>query len=85
MLQRFAAKERIGFTLLSDPDSALIEAFGLLDNSVPATSKWHGYAHPVIFAVGPDGIVRRRFSEENYQQRPDVNMILDILRKAAEG
>lgn len=84
MLQRFAAKERIGFTLLSDPDSALIEAFGLLDNSVPATSKWHGYAHPVIFVVDPDGVVRRRFSEANYQQRPDVNRILDVLRKAGK-
>lgn len=85
MLQRFSAKERIRFKLLSDSGSALIKAFGLLDDSVPATSSWHGFAHPVIFVVDPDGVVRHRFSEANYQQRPDVNMILDILRKAAEG
>lgn len=83
-MQRFSAKENIRFALLSDQGSALIKAFKLLDNSVPATSKWHGIAHPVIFVVDPDGIIRHRFSEKNYQRRPDVNIVLDALRKAAK-
>jgi len=83
VLQRYSAKESIRFTLLSDRGSILIKAFGLLDNSIPATSKWHGFAHPVIFVVDPEGVVRHRFSEENYRQRPDANAVLDVLRKDA--
>ena len=84
-MQGFAAREEIRFALLSDQGSALIKAFGLLDDSVPATSKWHGFAHPVIFVIDPAGVVRHRFSEENYRQRPDVDLVLDTLRKAAKN
>jgi peroxiredoxin len=30
-LARFSRRRKIGFTLLSDPDSAIIRAFGLLN------------------------------------------------------
>jgi len=85
ILQRFAAREKIGFTLLSDPKSAIIGAFGLIDGSVPAGSDWYGFAHPMIFVVDPKGVIRRRFSEPNYQQRPDVDVILEILQKETKG
>jgi peroxiredoxin len=85
VLKSFAEQEQIGFVLLSDRKSAIIEAFGLLDDSVPATSNWHGFAHPVIFVIGPDGVIRHRFSESNYQQRPKVDVILYRLRREVNG
>lgn len=85
MLKRFSAKEKIGFTLLSDRKSAIIKAFELLDGSVPETSNWHGFALPLIFVIDADGVIRHRFSETNYQQRPDVGVILGVLRKEAKG
>jgi peroxiredoxin len=84
-LTKFAAKEAIGYTLLSDPESAIIGAFGLIDESAPKTSDWYGYAHPMILVIDAEGVVRHRFSETNYQNRPDVDVILDILRKEAKG
>jgi peroxiredoxin len=85
ILKQFAARETIGYTLLSDPKSSIIGAFGLIDGSVPADSKWYGFAHPMIFVIDSKGVVRHRFSETNYQNRPDVEVILDILRKEAKG
>ena len=85
ILKRFAAREKIGYTLLSDPRSAIIGAFGLIDGSIPRDSNWYGLAHPMIFVIGPKGVIRHRFSETNYQNRPDVEVILDILRKEATG
>jgi peroxiredoxin len=85
VLARFAAREKVVFTLLSDPKSAIIGAFGLIDGSVPPGSDWYGFAHPMIFVVDPKGVIRHRFSESTYQNRPDVDVILDILRKEAKG
>ena len=85
VLKQFSVKEKIEFTLLSDRKSAIIKAFGLLDGSVPETSNWHGFALPLIFVIDADGVIRHRFSETNYQQRPEVDVILDVLRKEEKG
>ena len=39
----------------------------------------------MIFVIDAEGVIRHRFSETNYQSRPDVDVILDILRKEAAG
>jgi hypothetical protein len=44
-----------------------------------------GVALPVIFVVGNDSVIRHCFSQRNYQDRPEVDTILDVLRKDAQG
>lgn len=85
MLNRFAIPRKLGYTLLSDPKSEIIGAFGLINEATPRTSDWYGYAHPIIFVVDANGVIRHRFSETNYQNRPEVDAILDILRREAKG
>lgn len=79
LLARFAAREKIQFALLSDPQSNIIGAFGLRDEAVPRDSKWYGFAHPMIFVIDAEGVIRHRFSEANYQIRPDPDAIYRIL------
>lgn len=38
-------------------------------------------ARPIIFVIDPDGIVRHRFSKVNYRERPEIDQVLDALRK----
>ena len=71
--------------MLADPDSRIIGSFGLIDESAPAGSSWSGFAHPIIFVVDRGGVVKHRFSEANYQNRPAVDVILEILREGAQG
>ena len=78
-LASFAVREDIDFALLSDPQSKIIGAFGLIDEAVPRDSKWYGFAHPIIFVVDAAGVIRHRFSETNYQAPPDPNVIFRIL------
>jgi peroxiredoxin len=42
-------------------------------------------ALPIIFVVGKDGTIQHRFSLRNYQDRPEADTILQILRKDTKG
>ena len=85
VLKRFAERRDIGFALLSDASMEIIPAFGLLNESFRQGSPWHGIAHPLILVVDAEGVVRHRFSERSYRDRPDVDVVLDILRREAGG
>lgn len=80
-LADFATRRAIGFTMLSDPRSAVIRGFGVLNDAYPG----HAVAHPIIFVIDAAGIVRHRFSGKHYSQRPDIDLVLKILRAAADG
>ena len=81
-LRRFAGRRKIGYTLLSDPDSEIIRAFDLLNERYRPGSYAHGVPHPAIFVVDPDRTITHRFSEETYRNRPEIDVVLDALRNA---
>lgn len=85
ILKRFGERRDIGFALLSDSGSEIIPAFGLLNESFPPGSRWRGIAHPMTVVVDAEGVVRHRFSERRYQDRPGIDSILDVLRREAGG
>lgn len=77
-IAQFAKRRRIGFTLLADSFSEIIEAFDVLNND----SSWHsGIAHPIIFVTDPKGVITHRFSGFDYTSRPDVGDVLAALKK----
>jgi len=78
-LADFATRRSIGFAMLSDPNSAIIRAFGVLDGRYPG----HAIARPIVFVIGPDGVIRQRFSEGHYTERPDIDLLLKTLRERA--
>lgn len=69
ILKSFADRKNIGFSLLSDEDSSVIRAFGILNEAVPKNSDFYGIPNPVTFIVDEKGIVRSRYSEEDYRHR----------------
>ena len=81
-MRRFAGRRKIGYTLLSDPDSEIIRAFDLLNERYRRGSYAHGVPHPAIFVVDPDRTITLRFSEESYRDRPEIDVVLDALRRA---
>ena len=84
-LKRFADARNIDYTLLSDAKADIIPAFGIANPQFAKGSSWFGVALPVIFVVGKAGVIRHRFSLRNYQDRPEVDTILNVLRKDAQG
>ena len=69
ILRNFADRRKISFPLLSDSDSKIIRAFGLLNEGVPEDSPFRGIPHPITFLVDKNGVVKERQFEEDYRQR----------------
>jgi hypothetical protein len=79
-LKKFADSRGITFPLVSDPGSAIIKRYGLLNETVDQkTSAW-GIPHPGTFILTPKGVVTARFFEDAYQERYTAATIL-----AAQG
>jgi hypothetical protein len=75
-LKKFADARGIGFPLLSDPGSAIIRRYGLLNEQQKEGTRTYGIPHPGTFIVDRKGIVTARFFEEAYQERYTTAAIL---------
>lgn len=75
-LKSFAERVGIGFPLLSDPDSAIIRSFGVLNEDVPKDHQFYGIPHPVEFLLGTDRTVKEKFHEANYRDRFTAGRVL---------
>jgi peroxiredoxin len=88
VLRNFADRKKIHFPLLSDVDSQVIRAFGILDEFPPKNTPFFGVPHPVTYLVDERGVIISRHSDEDYRQRHTVSNILiekfDIRTGASE-
>lgn len=83
ILTGFAAKTGIGYTLLSDPKSTVIDAFGLRDPNYAAGTYAYGVPKASILLVDAKGILRWKSVATDYKVRADNATILkavDALR-----
>lgn len=75
-LQHFADRAGIGYPLLSDPDSAIIRDFGVLNEDIPQDHRFFGIPHPVEFLLGPERAVVEKFHEDDYKDRYTAGRVL---------
>ncbi len=75
-LKAFSDRAGIGFPLLSDPESAIIREFGVLNEEVPKDHQFFGIPHPVELLLGPDRVVREKFHESSYRDRFTAGRVL---------
>ena len=66
----------IDYTLLSDPDAAIINRYGLFNQDDP---RGRAIPHPTAYVIDMDGVVRWKFTEVNYRIRPENEDILAAL------
>ena len=77
--QRFAAKYRLPFTLLSDPDRSVMTAYGAYGEKTMYGRKVVGVIRSTVW-IGPDGRVRRHWARvANAAEHP--GMVLAALRE----
>ena len=81
VLAGFAAKTGIGYTLLSDEKSAMIDAFGLRDPAYAPGSYAFGVPKAAILVVDAKGVLRWKSVATDYKIRADNAAIL----KAVDG
>jgi len=79
--QRFAAKYRLPFTLLSDPGHEVMRAYGAYGEKTMYGRKVVGVIRSTVW-IGPDGRVRRHWARvANAAVHPDK--VLEAIRNAA--
>ncbi len=77
ILADYAEDEALNYTLLSDTNSAMIDAFKLRNMGVTAGSRFDGIPHPAVVFVSNDGVVRAFMREEGYKDRPPAAMLVE--------
>ncbi len=76
ILQDFAERRGIHFTLLSDPDSKIIRSVGLLNETVPRNSPFFGIPNPGTFILDSKGMIKAKYFEEDFRERFTAGDIL---------
>jgi hypothetical protein len=76
ILREFARRKGIGYPLLSDPGSAIIRRFGLLNPELAEDSPAHGVPFPGTLVVDPRGRVRTKLFEKTYAERRTAGSLL---------
>jgi len=76
VLKNFADRQRITYPLLSDPESKIIRAFGILNESVKPGTAQYGIPYPGTFVVDPKGRVLSKYFEEDFRERVSASDIL---------
>ena len=76
ILKRFADAHQITYPLLSDPGSAVIRRFGILNTNIPEGNMFYGVPFPGDYLLTADGTVKDKYFLPNYQTRPTASGIL---------
>jgi peroxiredoxin len=85
ILADFSKRRGITFPLLSDPGSATIKRYGILNTTVPETNQQsYGIPFPGTFILSTQGVVTSRFFEQAYQERSTVGSIMARLGNKVE-
>ena len=69
------SRENFSSTLLSDPGSRTIDAYGVRNEE--ATGRTAGIPHPTIFIVDRKAVIRAKLRHEGYKDRPAPQEIID--------
>jgi hypothetical protein len=76
ILKNFADRRKITFPLLSDPESQIIRAFGILNETVKPGTSQYGIPHPGTYIVDREGRIVSKYFEEDYRERVSASNIL---------
>lgn len=73
----YARTHEITFPLLSDPDSEIIERFGILNTLIDADDHpWYGIPYPGAYVMDSSGTITAKFFESSLLLRPSAEQLL---------
>ena len=84
VLKSFAEKQKITFSLLSDPESKTIAAYALKNKEMEGQEfgkiKLDGVPYPGTLLVDRNGIVRAKLFLDDYRQRHSVAELVEAAK-----
>jgi peroxiredoxin len=85
ILSRFTAREGIGYTMLYDEGSQIIEKYGLRETNYEEGHRAYGVPKPIVFILSPAGEIKGKLFEENYRVRPPATAVVEALDAIDSG
>lgn len=76
ILKKFADSRGITFPMVSDPGSAIIKTYGLLNEAQDPKTRFYGVPHPGTFMLDNKGVITSRHFEDAYQERSTAASVL---------
>ncbi len=73
----------VEFTLLHDEAITHVNRLGILNTDYEPGSRAYGVPYPGIFLLDTEGVIRFKFAEESYRDRPDFEGILEAATEMA--
>lgn len=77
ILKTVEEDQGITFPLLHDEAVTHVDALGIRNPQYEPGHRAYGIPLPGIFLIDPDGVIRYKFAEERYQDRPDFAHVLE--------
>jgi len=75
-LKNFADRQKITYPLLSDPDSKIIRAFDILNETTKPGTLTYGIPYPGVYILDTQGKVVSKYFEDDYKDRVSTADIL---------
>ena len=75
-LKSFADRQHIAYPLLSDPDSKIIRAYDILNETTKPGTLTYGIPYPGVYIVDAQGKVVSKYFEDDYRDRVSTADIL---------
>jgi AhpC/TSA family/Disulphide bond corrector protein DsbC len=76
VLKSFADRQHITYPLLSDPDSKVIRAYNILNETTKPGTPTYGIPYPGVYVVDSHGRVVSKYFEDDYKERVSTADIL---------
>lgn len=80
-LNKYLSNHKADMTMLSDPASEIIRAFGILNEKNAKGTFSYGIPHPGVYIVGKDKKVQAKFFKADYKERASVKELLAEIKK----
>ena len=77
VLSEFARTHHIPYPLLSDIDSEVIRAYGILNEEAGPGGPWYGIPYPGTYITDEDGVVVEKFFHDSYKKRDSAETLID--------
>ena len=71
--------------MIADPESKVIESFGLRNPNTQPGTRVYGMAFPGIYIVDANGVVQEKFFNESHRQRMTVDSVLMSVYGAGDA
>jgi peroxiredoxin len=83
--KEFVERRKIGYTMLSDPNSEIIDLYKLRDPQYPPGDFAYGVPRPIIFILDTHGLITAKLYEDTYTKRPPLALLLETLDKVSKA